>query len=53
MACNGLWDVFTHQEVATEAAKAAAENIPLAQHLVNMAIEKGSSDNVSVIVIDF
>ena len=53
MACDGLWDVFTHAEVATEAAKCAAENIPLASQLVQMAVDKGSTDNVSVIVVDF
>ena len=52
MGCDGLWDVFTPEEAAKEAARASGQKKTVAQHLVDEAIARGSSDNVSVIVVD-
>ena len=56
-ACDGLWDVFSSQEavdfvrVKLEEAKAASSEIDLnsiSKNLVEAAIKKGSTDNVTV-----
>jgi serine/threonine protein phosphatase PrpC len=63
IACDGLWDVFTNQEVTEyilnemkndykyEAHKSTKNNI--AFKLANDAINKGSTDNISVMILFF
>jgi protein phosphatase PTC1 len=53
LACDGVWDVLSDQEgvdlVRDALAKGAAEHV--AQLLVAEAIERGSSDNVTALII--
>jgi hypothetical protein len=63
IACDGLWDVFTNQEVAeyilnemkndykNHSHKSTKNNI--ANKLANDAINKGSTDNISVMILFF
>lgn len=53
MGCDGLWDVIESEEIGQiieQLNKLKPDN--LAVELAKLAIEKGSSDNVSVIVIE-
>ena len=53
MACDGLWDVIESEEIGKvidKINKSKPDN--LAVELAKLAIEKGSTDNVSVIVIE-
>jgi len=54
LACDGLWDVVSSADVA-KFVGAIADKGPhfIAKQLRNMAIEKHSSDNVSVIAVTF
>jgi len=49
-ACDGLWDVFEDQEAVDFVLKYQYERERIAEHLVNEAIRKGSTDNISVVV---
>ena len=49
-ACDGLWDVFQDQEAVDFVMKYQHERDQMAEHLVNEAIRKGSTDNVSCVV---
>lgn len=53
LACDGLWDVMVNEEVSqfllTNREKSPFE---LASALVTKAYDKGSTDNISVIVVD-
>lgn len=62
MACDGLWDVMDNQEAVDFVLKTCYdiktgtrnnEKINMAKRLADRALEKGSSDNVSVIVVFF
>ena len=53
MACDGLWDVVESESVGKvifELAKSNPENI--AVELANWALKKGSTDNISIIIIE-
>jgi len=53
LACDGLWDVFTHQEAADFVSKQLQITDDLSEiskNLVNEAFIRLSSDNISVIV---
>jgi len=53
MACDGLWDVIESESIGniiTELNKSNPENIAI--ELANWALKKGSTDNVSIIVIE-
>lgn len=56
IACDGLWDVMSNQEVVDFVAEAKAEGSSMktiAEEIVHHAIEDlGSTDNVSIILID-
>ena len=54
LACDGLWDVIENCELNNliKKYKQSREN-NLAVYLANHALKKGSSDNVSVIVLEF
>ena len=49
-ACDGLWDVFEDQEAVDFVNKYGHEREIIAEHLVNEAVRKGSTDNISVMV---
>lgn len=63
MACDGLWDVMTNEEVVnfillqcydnTTKNRIKKQNVNIAKRLAEYAIKKGSTDNVSVTVIFF
>ena len=53
MACDGLWDVCESESIGNvigELNKSNPENIAI--ELANWALKKGSTDNVSIIVIE-
>ena len=56
IACDGLWDVITDDDVSAQVVecldngKSASET---AECLINTAMEKCTTDNVSVIVVIF
>jgi len=49
-ACDGLWDVIKDQEAVDFCIKYQHERHNIAEHLVNEAMRKGSTDNISVLV---
>jgi len=54
LACDGLWDVMTHKEVAELTHKTFNEGktpSEVARHLVRTALNKKTEDNVTVIVV--
>lgn len=62
LACDGLWDVMDNQEAVDFVLKTCYdmktntrtnEKINMAKKLADRAIEKGSGDNVSVIIVFF
>lgn len=50
MACDGLWDVIQDQEAIDLALAYPGDKTDVAQFLVEEAIRRGSTDNVSAIV---
>ena len=50
MACDGLWDVIEDQEAIDLAVAYPGDRTDVAQFLVEEAIRRGSTDNVSDIV---
>lgn len=57
MASDGLWDVFSSQEAVDFVRKhddrSRAARQFLAQEIVNEALERGSIDNISVVIVFF
>lgn len=62
MACDGLWDVMENQEAVDFVLRSCYDmktntrindKLNMAKRLADRAIEKGSGDNVSVVVIFF
>ena len=51
LACDGVWDVLSPEEVMS-AVRAAKEPQPAAEKIKEMALDSGSKDNISVIVVD-
>jgi serine/threonine protein phosphatase PrpC len=54
LACDGLWDVFTNQEAVNFVRKMLFEegNIAVvAQELIAKALERGSVDNISAVIV--
>lgn len=51
IACDGLWDEFSDQEAVELVFEKAATIANMGEYLSNMAIMRGSQDNVSVIVV--
>lgn len=49
-ACDGLWDVFQDQDAVDFVWKYEHERERIAEHLVNEAIRRGSTDNISAVV---
>lgn len=56
LACDGLWDVFPSQHAVTHvrlSLRRHSNAFTAAEELVQEALRRGSSDNVTVIVISF
>jgi serine/threonine protein phosphatase PrpC len=57
LACDGIWDVLTNQECVSTVAKIFQEgesNVGLlCEEVLDFCLEKGSKDNMTVIVIQF
>jgi len=57
LACDGLWDVFTHQEaidfVSNKLASGLTDPQTITESLVNEAFEKESLDNITAAVVLF
>lgn len=52
VACDGLWDVMSDQEVVDCVKALIANNsADLARDLIQRAVELGTQDNVSIIVV--
>lgn len=53
LACDGLWDVFSNEEVIQFVAqnKTSKDIQTVAVDLVNAAIQKGSEDNITLIIV--
>lgn len=51
LACDGLWDVFTNKQVVKMVGTKTI-NRSLCKSLINSAIQRGSTDNVSVMIVD-
>uniref|UniRef100_T1IXX6 PPM-type phosphatase domain-containing protein n=1 Tax=Strigamia maritima TaxID=126957 RepID=T1IXX6_STRMM len=55
MACDGLWDVTTPEDAALTVYKClinAPDNIDdISEKLVQLAVQRGSTDNITIIVI--
>lgn len=52
LACDGLWDVLSNEQVV-EYVRAASSPQQAAITLRDMAYQLGSQDNISVIVVSF
>lgn len=56
LACDGLWDVMSHQEAANFAQNQRAQGKnakEVAQALVREALDKKTEDNVTCVVVFF
>ena len=55
LGCDGLWDVFTHDEIVHESYNylqlSTGSKANLSVHLSDRAREKGSTDNITVVVV--
>ena len=54
LACDGLWDVSSSQEAVDLVLKDLAQGLKaseISQHLVNNALQNGSRDNVTAMVV--
>ena len=54
LACDGLWDVLTNQDVVNfinEELYKKEKNIDISKKLAEYAVLKGSTDNISIIII--
>ncbi len=53
LACDGLWDVVSNEEVAKLVSHKWSGMSPkrMAEKLRNLALDKGSTDNISIVVI--
>ena len=53
LACDGVWDVMTNKQACTVTSKFIADPDEAAQQLAKEAYRKGSTDNISVVVVVF
>jgi serine/threonine protein phosphatase PrpC len=51
IACDGLWDVLSDTDAVTIVNAYTGPKDNVAQHLVNVAIERGTTDNVTAVVV--
>jgi serine/threonine protein phosphatase PrpC len=52
MACDGLWDVINNNELYG-LLTSHKKNVNLSAVLASEALHRGSTDNISVIVLEF
>eukprot|EP00002_Diphylleia_rotans_P009905 TRINITY_DN2025_c0_g2_i1.p1 TRINITY_DN2025_c0_g2~~TRINITY_DN2025_c0_g2_i1.p1 ORF type:complete len:348 (-),score=75.52 TRINITY_DN2025_c0_g2_i1:221-1264(-) len=52
IATDGLWDVFTNEEVADFIYKRREKDMYGADELLQAALHRGSQDNITIIVVD-
>jgi len=50
LACDGLWDVISDQE-AVDLISSESSAISMSEKLLNQALRKGTTDNVSIMVV--
>jgi len=56
LACDGLWDVLSHNEVAESVVRGVnngKNSQQISEELVNIALEKYTEDNVTVVTVLF
>jgi serine/threonine protein phosphatase PrpC len=57
LACDGIWDVMTNEDVAAFILGKAKSGVDdcgqLAAELLDACLEKGSRDNMSAVVVEF
>jgi protein phosphatase 1B len=58
LACDGIWDVMSNEEVAQfilqQSTEGGVDNLgELAEILIDTCLEKGSRDNMSVVIVAF
>ncbi len=57
LACDGIWDVMTNQDVASFTCEKTIEGIDnlgiLAEHLIDEGLIRNSRDNMSAIIVAF
>lgn len=53
LATDGVWDVFSNEEVVEFVAQSLDKPLHGAKELVQAAYNRGSSDNITAIVVDF
>ncbi len=62
LACDGLWDVFTNQDVVNfildncydmRTGERINKHVNIAKKLAEFAITKGTTDNVSIVIVFF
>ena len=53
IACDGLWDVCTDQEAVDHIADTYTDPTAASARLVQYALQQGSTDNLTVMVIVF
>jgi serine/threonine protein phosphatase PrpC len=51
LACDGLWDVFKDDEAVDFALRFPGEKTNVAQALAEAAVHRGSTDNITVVVV--
>lgn len=50
LACDGLWDVIQDQQAVDFVLKYQEDKENISQHLINEALRRGSTDNITVVV---
>ena len=50
VACDGLWDVIQDQQAVDFVLKYQEDKENISQHLINEALRRGSTDNITVVV---
>ena len=53
VACDGLWDVMTDEEVGSFVVGRRCDSEVISRRLIDEALRRGSSDNISVVVVFF
>lgn len=51
VACDGIWDVATDQVAVDVTEKAGKDALQKAQKLISYSIEKGTTDNLTAMVV--
>merc|ERR1712159_689688 len=51
LACDGVWDFLSEREAALIAEQGKREGSHAAQRIVRRSFEKGSSDNLTAVVV--